>query len=246
MRWPRVWFAVLLSAYAAGVWAHKPSDSYLTLTVPASGGVLEGQWDIALRDLDFVLGLDANRDGAITWGELKAARGRIADYAFTRLILEGIGRGDRHSCPTQLTGLLVDEHVDGHYAVLRFRADCSLPPTELAVHYRLLFEVDPTHRGLLQVVGGGHEQAAVLSREAPRASVNVSSPGRWQQLAAFVGEGIWHILKGYDHVLSPDTVVPGGRALWRARLGAALLAARCGAGSAAGRHGLHARALPHR
>jgi len=41
----------------------------------------------------------------------------------------------------------------------------------------------------------------VLSREAPRASVNVSSPGGWQQLAAFASEGIWHILKGYDHVL---------------------------------------------
>jgi len=193
--------AAVLAAWATAACAHKPSDSYLTLTVPASGGVLEGQWDIALRDLDFVLGLDADRDGAITWGELKAARGRIADYALPRLMLEGIGHGDRNTCPTHLTGLLVDEHVDGHYAVLRFHADCGLPPTELAVHYRLLFEVDPTHRGLLQIIGGGREQAAVLSREAPRVSLNVSSPGRWQQLAAFVSEGIWHILKGYDHIL---------------------------------------------
>jgi hypothetical protein len=195
----------LLAALALG-WspragAHQPSDSYLTLTVPASGGVLTGQWDIELRDLDFVLGLDVDHDGAITWGELKAARRRIADYAFTRLTLEGIGRGDRNTCPTQLTGLLVDEHVDGHYAVLRFSADCGLQPTELAVHYRLLFEVDPTHRGLLQVSGSGGGQAAVLSRQAPSASLNVSSPGRWQQLAAFVSEGVWHILKGYDHVL---------------------------------------------
>jgi hypothetical protein len=196
-----VWSAVLLSGYAAGVCAHKPSDSYLTLAVPSSGEVLQGQWDIALRDLDFVLGLDANHDGVITWGELKAARTRVADYAFSRLTLEGIGRGDRSTCPEQLTGLMVDEHVDGHYAVLRFSADCGLRPTELAVHYRLLFEVDPTHRGLLQVVGAGGEQAAVLSRESPRASFSVSSPGRWQQLAAFVSEGIWHILKGYDHVL---------------------------------------------
>jgi hypothetical protein len=193
--------AVLLAAWGSEARAHKPSDSYLTLTVASSGEVLQGQWDIALRDLDFVLGLDANHDGAITWGELKAARSRIADYAFSRLTLEGIGRGDRSTCPAQLTGLLVDEHVDGHYAVLRFSAHCGLRPTELAVHYRLLFEVDPTHRGLLQVIGAGGEQAAVLSRQAPRASLSVSSPGRWQQLAAFLSEGIWHILKGYDHVL---------------------------------------------
>jgi hypothetical protein len=193
--------AFLLAAWGTVAHAHKPSDSYLTLAVPASGGILEGQWDIALRDLDFVLGLDTNRDGAITWGELKAARSRIADYAISRLTLEGIGRGDRRPCLARLTELLVDEHVDGHYAVLRFTADCGLRPSELTVHYRLLFEADPTHRGLLQLIAGGSEQAAVLSRESPVASLSVSAPGRWQQLAAFVSEGIWHILKGYDHVL---------------------------------------------
>ena len=62
----------------------------------------------------------------------------------------------------------MDEHVDGHYAVLRFSADCGLRPVELAVHYRLLFEVDPTHRGLLADRRQGREQAAVLSRESPR------------------------------------------------------------------------------
>jgi HupE / UreJ protein len=199
--WRRVWFALLLAGCAAAAWGHKPSDSYLTLTVASSGEVLEGQWDIALRDLDFVLGLDANHDGAISWGELKGARTRIAGYAFTRLALEAVGRGDRRPCVPRLTALLVDEHVDGHYAVLRFSADCGLRPVELAVRYQLLFEVDPTHRGLLQVISGAGGQAAVLSREAPRVSLNVSAPGRWQQLGAFLSEGIWHILKGYDHVL---------------------------------------------
>jgi HupE/UreJ protein len=222
MRWPRPWLAVLLSGYAAGVCAHKPSDSYLTLAVPSSGEVLQGQWDIALRDLDFVLGLDANHDGAITWGELKAARTRITDYAFRRIAVEAVGRGDRHPCPAQLTQLLVDEHVDGHYAVLRFRADCGVQPLELVVHYQLLFEVDPTHRGLLQVIAADHEQAEVLSRDAPDATLNVSAPGRWQQLAAFLGEGIWHILEGYDHILFLltllfPTVVCYGAGGWEGR-----------------------------
>jgi hypothetical protein len=199
--WQRAWLVLALAWWAGAAYAHKPSDSYLTLTVPRSGGVLQGRWDIALRDLDFVLGLDANHDGAITWGELKAARSRIADYAFARLTLEAVGRGDRNPCPPLLTALLVDEHVDGHYAVLRFSADCRLRPVELAVRYQLLFEVDPTHRGLLQVISEGHELAEVLNRDAPHASVSVSAPGRWQQFDAFLTEGIWHILKGYDHIL---------------------------------------------
>jgi hypothetical protein len=208
--------------WATGASAHKPSDSYLTLTVPASGEAVQGQWDIALRDLDFVIGLDADHDGAITWGELKAARNRIADYALTRLTLEAVGRGERHPCLPRLAALLVDEHVDGHYAVLRFSADCGLHPVQLAVHYQLMFEADPTHRGLLQVTGGGSEQAAVLSREVPQVSLNVSAPGRWQQFAAFLGEGIWHILRGYDHILFLLTllfpaVVRYGAAGWEPR-----------------------------
>ena len=35
--------------------AHKPSDSYLTLRV--DGQAIEGQWDIALRDLDFAIAI---------------------------------------------------------------------------------------------------------------------------------------------------------------------------------------------
>ena len=32
---------------------------------------MQCQWDIALRDLDYAFGLDANQDGAITWSELQ-------------------------------------------------------------------------------------------------------------------------------------------------------------------------------
>jgi HupE/UreJ protein len=218
----RLALALTLLAGAAGASAHKPSDSYLSVAVPAQGSVLSGQWDIALRDLDFALGLDANHDGAITWGELKAARSRIVDYAFGRLELEGIGRGDRGRCALQLTELLVDEHVDGHYAVLRFSADCPVRPVELSARYGLLFDVDPTHRGLLRVSGNGYEQAEVLSRDAPRVSLDLAAPGRWQAFDDFVGEGIWHILKGYDHILFLLTllfpaVVRRGAAGWEAR-----------------------------
>jgi len=189
---------LLVSGTAA---AHKQSDSYLRLAVPTQGTVLDGQWDIAIRDLDFAIGLDSNHDGAITWGELRGAEARISDYAFAHLAVEAIGHGDRAMCPARLVQVLVDEHVDGRYAVLHFTADCGLSPVELNVRYSLLFDVDPTHHGLLEVLGGGREQAEVLSRDTPRVTVNASSPDRAQQFRAFVSEGIWHILKGFDHIL---------------------------------------------
>ncbi len=50
-------FALLLLPVAPVALAHKPSDSYLTLQTTA--GEIRGQWDIALRDLDYAIGLDA-------------------------------------------------------------------------------------------------------------------------------------------------------------------------------------------
>ena len=60
-------FALLCATSAQ---AHKPSDSYLVVSVEQN--IVRGQWDIALRDLDFAIGLDSNGNGEITWGELRA------------------------------------------------------------------------------------------------------------------------------------------------------------------------------
>ena len=80
--------ALVLSGGAA---AHKPSDAYLT--VERDGAALSGQWDIALRDLDNAIGLDANGDGDITWRELKSRHAQIAAYALQRLRI-ALGRGE--------------------------------------------------------------------------------------------------------------------------------------------------------
>ena len=75
----RTLLALLLLFAASLAYAHKPSDSYLAIRVEGSN--LSGQWDIALRDLDFAIGLDSNGDGDITWGEVRARHADIAAYA---------------------------------------------------------------------------------------------------------------------------------------------------------------------
>jgi hypothetical protein len=57
----RAIFLVLALFCASIANAHKPSDSYLLVSV--EGNVVRGQWDIALRDLDFAIGLDSNGNG---------------------------------------------------------------------------------------------------------------------------------------------------------------------------------------
>ena len=187
-------FAVLLFAGAAH--AHKPSDSYLTLF--ADGGSLRGQWDIALRDLEYAIGLDANGDGEITWGELKAKQAEVDAYALARLVV----RADGQACRLAPTEHLVDDHSDGAYAVIRFEARCASPSHEtVGVEYTLFFDLDPTHRGLLRVDRGGDSVTGILSPEKPRLELSAKGRSKLEQFADYLVEGIWHIWKGFDHIL---------------------------------------------
>ena len=188
--------ALLLALCALLAHAHKPSDSYLSIRV--DGATLDGQWDIALRDLEHALGVDADGDGAITWGELRARHADIAAYALARLKI----RAERQACALAPTEHLVDQHSDGAYAVLRFVARCEARRfREVEIEYALFFELDPTHRGLLRVEHPSGTAAAVLGPERPRLAVPLAGISRLSQFLDYGREGIWHIWIGFDHVL---------------------------------------------
>ncbi len=66
--------------------AHKPSESFLSLDLKED--VLNVQVSLALRDLDYALGLDLNGDYELSWGELKAKEKELNDYVLSRLIIK--------------------------------------------------------------------------------------------------------------------------------------------------------------
>ncbi|WP_446810742.1 HupE/UreJ family protein [Methylomonas sp. 2BW1-5-20] len=192
----RLILTIWLLAASFSALAHKPSDSYLTVQV--DGRQIAGQWDIALRDLDYALGLDANDDGNITWAELRESRDVIYTYALSRLQLD-MGK---QACSLQPSNLLVDEHSDGHYAVLNFQATCSSTSGPLSLGYRLFFDLDPQHRGLISVVHEGQTDTAIFNPDRQLTEfVLDADPSLWRVLAHFGDEGIWHIWIGFDHIL---------------------------------------------
>jgi hypothetical protein len=173
--------------------AHKPSDSYLALEARPAG--IQGQWDIALRDLEHAVGLDADGNGAITWGELKAKRAEVQAYAFARL---GLAAGGA-ACQLAPTDYLVDAHSDGAYAVLQFAVQCP-SAADLTVNYTLFSDLDPTHRGLLRSKFGENTVTAVLGPDQPSLKLRTDR-SRWEQFLDYAKEGVWHIWIGFDHVL---------------------------------------------
>jgi hypothetical protein len=185
-----------LCAWLAPAQAHKPSDSYLSLNV--RGQQIDGQWDIALRDLDFAIGLDGNGDGALTWDEIRARHDAIAAYALQRLQLAS----DQGVCPLKAVEQLIDSHTDGAYSVLRFQASCpGAAPVNLDIGYTLFADLDPQHKGLFKINAGGATQTAIFDPDSPRQTISLAAPDRLAQFGAYVKHGIWHIWIGYDHIL---------------------------------------------
>jgi hypothetical protein len=175
--------------------AHKPSDSYLTLSV--AGDQVSGQWDIALRDLDVALNLDQDGNGELTWDEIRSQHGAIAAYALGRLDLSSGGA----ACALRAGEQLIDNHTDGAYTVLRFSAQCPNAPATLGIDYRLFAELDPQHKGLVKLVSAGLTSTAIFSPDNARQELSVRTPSRWTQFIDYVKHGVWHIWIGFDHIL---------------------------------------------
>lgn len=211
----RLLLGLLFALLAAAAGAHKPSDSYLSISVDNQGRV-SGRWDIALRDLDFAIGLDADGDGRITWGEVRARHADIAAYAAARLQAQADGA----ACTLGIGAQQVDEHTDGAYSVLPLAFTCPGPaPHTLTLAYTLFADIDPQHRGLLNLASGGATRTAILGPHAPRQSFELAAAAvsRWQQLLDYGREGVWHIWIGFDHILFLLSLLLPAVGIWAAR-----------------------------
>ncbi|HXC38379.1 MAG TPA: HupE/UreJ family protein [Burkholderiales bacterium] len=193
---------LLLALLSAPAWAHKPSDSYLSFKVDERG--VTGQWDIAFRDLEYAIGLDANGDGEISWGEVKQKHADIASYALARLEV----KADGHPCTLKPAEHLVDDHTDGAYEVLRFAADCpgiaagtTTAPAALDIRYNLFFDFDAQHKGLLRIESPAGTLTGVFASDSSSQHFELRSHTLLEQFGSFFREGVFHIWVGIDHVL---------------------------------------------
>lgn len=134
------------------VHAHKPSDSYLTLTA-RSGERVDVVWHVALRDLDGELSLDANDDGRLTWGEVRSRWADMLRFVrpHLRLSRDGVACAwvDAPDAPPALIA-----HTDGQYAVFAWSQRCEQRPGQawqgVDMDYSLFALSDPTHRGIVR------------------------------------------------------------------------------------------------
>jgi hypothetical protein len=176
-------------------YAHKPSDSYLSLKVEQNK--ILGQWDIALRDLDFAIGLDSDDNGDLSWDEVRAKHQEIAAYAMSRLVFSAAGK----ACTSTVGEQMLDQHTDGSYTVLYFTVAC--PDTSaFTLAYSLLFDLDTQHKGLLKLSNAaGEVSTAIFSPEHASQTFTTRQTSLIQQFYDYLKHGAWHIWIGFDHIL---------------------------------------------
>jgi hypothetical protein len=192
--WHRM-LALLLLGFAANVQAHVASNSFLTVRL--DGAHADGALELAVRDAEIAVGLDANGDGKVTWGEVRAAQGALLAYLGRHLELAGPdGR-----CALHFGVLRINERVDGNYLWQPFTADCAGAMRQLTITYRVLDEEDPSHRGLLTLTAQGVAQTAVLGGARPVQSFDLRHPSQWSAFTEYFQVGVWHIWSGIDHLL---------------------------------------------
>ncbi len=180
--------ALLIATAAPLALAHKASDAYLQLRVDRDG-TAKLRADIALRDLDLVLDLDADADGRLTWGEVRRQWPAIEQYVDRHL--------DVPDCRWSGASRALERRIDGVYAAVTRQGRCT-PGVAPSIRYTALADVDPTHRGIARVdVDGLAGRLAVLDPTRPMSTGTVAHAPS----AGFLVEGIRHILGGYDHVL---------------------------------------------
>ena len=189
-----VFFFFIVMVGSAPCYAHKPSDSYLRLKVDEQA--IHGEWAISLRDLELEVGLDADGDGRITWGEVKARQ-----QAMQEVLTRDLSLKSGVLCPIIFHEMQIDTYSDGHYAVLHFQAQCVKPIDTLEISDHFLFDRDAQHKSLISVTSGDYSQSAILSTDLRHITLSVHAPSFMRQFREFTRQGALHIWFGFDHLV---------------------------------------------
>ena len=233
--WTALCLACMLLLGAGSAWAHKGSDAYLDVRelnegAPAEGSGAAAQRDyrfvlaVAIKDLDLLLPIDANADGRVTWGEVKAA------MPLVRALLNEAANTESQPGPPPAASTSpagapacrldwqpggMDRRSDGAYLRLVAQARCPVGQA-LAFRYTLFKDQDATHRllvagriagkDLLTTASPQQPASLLLSAGAPPGTGLVAgaaaakSEGLGSVLGDYFGLGVRHLLEGYDHL----------------------------------------------
>jgi hydrogenase/urease accessory protein HupE len=190
--------ALLGLAVAMPAWPHAGSNAFLF--VVRQGDRVDTRVDLAVRDLDELLALDADGDGRVTWQEVESLAPAIRGYAADHLHLRTEAADCERSDPP--APLQAVEHADGWYAVVHLAVRCD-PAVPVTLEWSGVFDIDASHRAQVRWQHGRIVDSTVLS---PRHRTMTLEAGAHhasgvETFGRYLREGVVHVLTGLDHLL---------------------------------------------
>jgi hypothetical protein len=194
-RLPAAILLCLLAAFSAPrpAFAHAAGTSYLILQLPQEGAV-SVRWDLSMQDIVWTVFVDADYDGNVTWQEVQNAQAALASAVLAQITVHRGGA----PCALAVKDFALASRSEENFLSAALTADC--PQRGLTtVGGPLFMSGDASQRVLLSAIRGEEQFTGVLSAADPAWS-EPEKPSAWRSFARFVGEGVWHVLIGYDHI----------------------------------------------
>jgi hypothetical protein len=189
-------FVLVLAALCAtpAAFAHAVSTSFVSLGVAGDDAPVTVRWDLALQDLVWTVFIDADVDGVATWGEIQAAEPAISSAVLAQLTLDRGGA----TCELSVRDFALAQRLEQNFLSIALVARCPRPGA-LHVGGSLFMSGDASQRVLLSAAHGDASFQGVITPD----SAGWTEPAEvsaWRSFVRFVGEGVWHVWVGYDHI----------------------------------------------
>jgi hypothetical protein len=176
--------------------AHQLSTAYANLQINDQG-LITGEWQVRLYDLEQAIGVDTNGDGKLRWQELQTRADSVNHYLANQL---SIHRGENQCTLVLSDEWKIDSHFNESYLLIPLRAQCALAGA-LQIHYSAFFKEDAEHKLLLNLQSKEVTSSRVLGDNQREINWDVANGDTWATLGEFIYQGMVHIWIGIDHIL---------------------------------------------
>lgn len=196
--------ALCLSLLPGIAQAHALGQSYIFLTI--EGDSFRGRFEVNVQDVNRALGTTFRTDESVTPGEVDPHIEKIKAYLLDRVEISAGGTPAR---------IVMGEHGlakfhGSQYVQVDFGLEAIPPGTErIDFDYRVVFDADPSHRGLLVIendfesgkFNNERQVSLIFGPGSERQTLDLTSSSPLRGFLGTVGLGVHHIWIGIDHIL---------------------------------------------
>ena len=195
-----LWLSAILVSPAT---AHTLGQSYVFLTI--EGNDVHGRFEVTVKDLNAALGFGFPLNGRVSDADIQRHAEATREYLRDHVKMSVEGQ------PLELafTESRVAKYHGDQYGLYDFTLGDLSGVEAIEIDYRVLFDIDPEHRGLLVIennfeTGTFNNEANVSLIFGPsesRQTLDLTGGSAWHGFVAMMKLGIHHIWIGIDHIL---------------------------------------------